>query len=264
METCLLRVKRVPPSRIQFEEVTHRYRLIRERPDSLREIFAKLFQQRSVVQDFEALKAVSFDIAAGETVGLIGRNGSGKSTALKIMAGVFEPTQGEVLISGTIAPLIELGAGFHPDLTGRENIVLNGLLMGLSKKEVLERAPAIIEFDDLGDFIDTPLKQYSSGMYMRLAFATAVEVDPDILLVDEILAVGDAEFQEKCYERMRQFQRKGKTLVLVSHIAEDIRKLCSRVILLDHGQLLADGSTESVLRKYEELIHLPVTVPVVQ
>lgn len=254
----------MPPSRIQFEEVTHRYRLIRERPDSLREIFAKLFQQRSVVQDFEALKAVSFDIAAGETVGLIGRNGSGKSTALKIMAGVFEPTQGEVLISGTIAPLIELGAGFHPDLTGRENIVLNGLLMGLSKKQVLERAPAIIEFADLGDFIDTPLKQYSSGMYMRLAFATAVEVDPDILLVDEILAVGDAEFQEKCYERMRQFQRKGKTLVLVSHIAEDIRKLCSRVILLDHGQLLADGSTESVLRKYEELIHLPVTVPVVQ
>jgi ABC-2 type transport system ATP-binding protein len=250
----------VSSTRIQFENVTHRYRLIRERPDSLREIFAKLFQHRSVVQDFEALKALSFQIGSGETVGLIGRNGSGKSTALKIMAGVFEPTQGQVSINGTIAPLIELGAGFHPDLTGRENILLNGLLMGVSKKELLARAPAIIEFAELGDFIDTPLKQYSSGMYMRLAFATAVEVDPDILLVDEILAVGDAEFQEKCYERMRQFQRRGKTLVLVSHFPDDIRKLCSRTILIDHGQLIADGSTESVLRKYEELIHLPVPV----
>lgn len=247
--------------RIQFEEVTQRYRLIREQPDSLREIFAKLFQRRSVVQEFEAIKALSFCIAPGETVGLVGRNGSGKSTALKIMAGVFEPSEGRVLINGTIAPLIELGAGFHPDLTGRENILINGLLMGLSRKEVLERTPGIIEFAELGDFIDTPVKQYSSGMYMRLAFATAVEVDPDILLVDEILAVGDAEFQEKCYERMRQFQRRGKTLVLVSHIADDIRKLCSRAILLDHGHLIADGSAETVLRAYNQLLHLPVAVP---
>src|SRR5262249_33259925 len=153
----------------------------------------------------------------GEMVGIIGRNGSGKSTLLKVVAGVYRPTAGRVDVKGSIAPLIELGAGFHHELTGRENILINGLLLGLSKREVQEREAQIIEFAELGDFIDAPIKQYSSGMYMRLAFAVATEVDPDILLIDEILAVGDGAFQGKCFDRIRRFRDDGKTILFVSH-----------------------------------------------
>src|SRR5438445_1678013 len=181
---------------IEFDDVVQQFRRITERPDTLREVFAKVRRHRINYQDFEAVKHVSFRISKGEVVGLIGRNGSGKSTILKIVAGVYTPTSGRALVNGSIAPLIELGAGFHHELTGRENILVNGLLLGLSKKEVLEREERIIEFAELGDFIDSPIKQYSSGMYMRLAFAVATEVDRDVLLIDEILAVGEGGFRQ--------------------------------------------------------------------
>jgi len=163
---------------IRLESVTQRFRVIHERPDTVRELFSKLFRKSSSFHDFEAVKNVSFDVPHGQTLGLIGRNGSGKSTLLKIIAGVYRPSKGKVTVNGSLAPLIELGAGFHHELTGRENILLNGLLMGYSKREMLERQQSIIDFADIGEFIDSPVKQYSSGMYMRLAFAVAVEVDP--------------------------------------------------------------------------------------
>ena len=241
--------------RIQFEDVVQRYLLIRERPDSLREAFTKMFRHAGSTE-LEALRGVSFQIGDGEVVGIIGRNGSGKSTLLKIIAGVIKPTRGRLEINGTVAALIELGAGFHPDLTGRENIVLNGLLLGMSRKQILTRENDIIAFSGLEDFIDSPIKQYSSGMYMRLAFALAVEVDPEILLIDEILAVGDAEFQEKCDIRMREFRQRGKTIVFVSHSLEAVRRICTRLLLLDHGKMLADGAPDEVLSAYEDLIHL--------
>src|SRR6266699_313046 len=195
--------------RICFENVVQRFRVIRERPDTLREAFTKVFQYGSHYHDFEALKGISFEISEGEMVGIVGRNGSGKSTTLKIIAGVYQPTSGVVKVSGHVAALIELGAGFHADLTGRENIVLNGLLLGMSRREIQAREESIVEFAELGDFIDSPIKQYSTGMYMRLGFAIAAEVDPDILLIDEILAVGDAAFQQKCMARIENFRERG-------------------------------------------------------
>ncbi len=176
----------------------------------MRELFSKIFRHQSSYHDFEAVRNVSFEVPAGQMLGIIGRNGSGKSTLLKIIAGVYRPTKGTVHVSGTLAPLIELGAGFHHELTGRENILLNGLLMGYSKREMLERQESIIEFADIGEFIDAPVKQYSSGMYMRLAFAVATEVDPQILLVDEILAVGDAGFQREMLRAHSQLPRLGQ------------------------------------------------------
>lgn len=244
--------------RIQVKDVTHRYRVIRERPDSLREAFTKVLRHRQSVEVFEALTNVSMEVAEGEVFGIIGRNGSGKSTLLKIIAGVFKPTEGEVRLHGTIAPLIELGAGFHPDLTGRENILLNGLLLGLSKSEIRSREAEIIKFAEIGNFIDSPVKQYSSGMFMRLAFAIATEVEPDILLVDEILAVGDAEFQEKCYARLLRSRDQGKTIVLVTHDLGSVKRLCTRAILIGKGKVRAEGPVQQVLRHYEEsLIHVP-------
>ncbi len=244
--------------RIHFENVVQRYRVIRERPDSLREAFTKVFRRGSGVHEFEALRGISFDVQDGEVLGLIGRNGSGKSTALKIIAGVFEPTYGKAEVTGRVAPLIELGAGFHHDLTGRENIVLNGLMLGFSRKEILAKESAIIEFAGLGEFIDSPVKQYSSGMFMRLAFSIATEIDPEILLIDEILSVGDAEFQEKCDARMRNFRRRGKTIVLVSHSTVAVQAICDRAILLDHGRILADGPVKQVVHEYESLVHQAV------
>jgi ABC-2 type transport system ATP-binding protein len=243
-------------ARIRLNKVVQRYRVIRERPDSLREAFTKMFR-RSHVEEFEALKGVSFQVSDGEVLGIIGRNGSGKSTLLKLIAGVYRPTFGSLAVRGNVAALIELGAGFHHDLTGRENIVLNALLLGLKRSEIAAREQKIIDFADIGDFIDSPVKQYSSGMFMRLAFAIAVEVDPDILLVDEILSVGDAEFQEKCDQRMEEFHRQRKTLVIVSHAMEVIQRLCTRVLLLDHGRILMDGPVDRVLSRYEELTHQP-------
>jgi ABC-type polysaccharide/polyol phosphate transport system ATPase subunit len=238
---------------ITLEDVVQSFRVIRERPDTLREIFAKLHRRRETFHAFEAVRHVSFQILRGTTVGIIGRNGSGKSTILKIIAGVYPPTSGRIFVTGSVAPLIELGAGFHHELTGRENILINGLLLGLTKRDIREREDRIIDFAEIGEFIDSPVKQYSSGMYMRLAFAVATEVDPDILLIDEILAVGDASFREKCYERLRSFRDRGKTIVLVSHDVNMIKQFCDRVLLIDKGALIEDGPADEVISRYGAL-----------
>ena len=232
---------------IRVENITQRFRVIRERPDTLRELFTKLFRQENNVHDFEAIRNVSFNISKGEMVGIIGRNGSGKSTLLKVMSGVYKPSSGTVQVRGTIAPLLELGAGFHHELTGRENIVINGLLMGFSKRDMQQREQSIIEFADIGEFIDVPVKQYSSGMYMRLAFAVATEVNPDILAVDEILAVGDTAFRQKCFDRLQRFREANKTILFVTHSMQQIVEYCDRAILLDKGQLLFDGTPKQAV-----------------
>ena len=238
---------------IEFQHVTQRFRVIQERPDSLRGVFAKFMRYETTYHEFDAVRDVTLNVPRGQTVGLIGRNGSGKSTLLKIAAGVYKPTEGTVRVHGKLAPLIELGAGFHHELTGRENILLNGLLMGYSKREMAERAPGIIEFADIGEFIDAPVKQYSSGMYMRLAFAVATEINPEILLIDEILAVGDTSFQQKCFERIDNFQRSGKTIVLVSHHMGQIEQHCDRAILLEQGAVVAEGQPAEVIEVYKTL-----------
>jgi ABC-type polysaccharide/polyol phosphate transport system ATPase subunit len=235
---------------IRVDHVTQCFRVIHERPDTLRELFARFFRGSTDYHDFEAIKNVSFDVHRGEMLGLIGRNGSGKSTLLKIIAGIYQPSAGTVEVKGTIAPLLELGAGFHHELTGRENIMLNGLLMGYSKKEMAEREESIIRFADIGDFIDAPVKQYSSGMYIRLAFAVATEIDPDILVIDEILAVGDVTFQEKCFDRLKQFRQQNKTILFVSHSPAQVLQFCDRVILIDQGVVAFDGDPARGLELY--------------
>ncbi len=235
---------------IEVENVVQRFRVIQERPDTLRELFSRFLRHKSHVHSFEGLKGVSFTIKKGEVVGVIGRNGSGKSTLLKIVSGVYRPSEGRVRVNGTIAPLLELGAGFHTELTGRENIMLNGLLLGFSKREMRQREESIIEFADIGDFIDAPVKQYSSGMYMRLAFSVAISVDPDILVLDEILAVGDMGFQQKCLTRMQEFQQARKTILLVTHSMTQVSDYCDRAILLNQGRMIADGRPEDVVDAY--------------
>lgn len=235
---------------IKLEGVTQRYRVISERPDTIRELFSRFLRHKTSFHDFDALRDVTLSVPRGEMLGIIGRNGSGKSTLLKIVAGVYRPTRGQVEVNGAIAPLIELGAGFHHELTGRENILLNGLLLGYSKREMLSRQDSIIEFADIGDFIDAPVKQYSSGMYTRLAFAVATEVDPDILVVDEILAVGDLPFQTKCFERLKRFRAAGKTILLVTHSMDQVLKFCDRAIFLEKGQVLFDGEPPRAIELY--------------
>jgi ABC-type polysaccharide/polyol phosphate transport system ATPase subunit len=240
---------------IRVKNVTQRFRLIHERPDTLRELFSKRFRSRSHIEFFEAVKNVSFDVYRGDSVALVGVNGSGKSTLLKAIAGVYQPSEGRVEVTGSIAPMIELGAGFHPELTGRENIVLNGLLMGYSKATMLERQNKILDFAGIGEFVDVPVKQYSSGMYARLAFAVASEVDPDILVIDEILAVGDAAFQAKCMERLQNFRKSGRTILFVSHSPPSVLQLCNRAVLLEAGRMVMEGKPEDVIERY-----LPGTV----
>jgi ABC-type polysaccharide/polyol phosphate transport system ATPase subunit len=242
------------PIAVKVEHVTQRFRVMHERPDSVRELFARFLRQKVEYHNFDAVKDVSFEITRGEMVGIIGRNGSGKSTLLKIIAGVYRPTEGHVQINGTIAPLLELGAGMHPELTGRENIVLNGLLMGYSKAEMQRRTESIIAFAEIGEFIDTPVKQYSSGMYMRLAFSVATEVDPQILIIDEILGVGDVAFQAKCAERLRRFREAGKTILLVTHSMVQVVEQCDRAILLDRGRAVFDGTPDDAVEVYAERI----------
>jgi ABC-2 type transport system ATP-binding protein len=237
---------------IQFSHVTKRFHL---RESSLREYVPALFGRREKAPPFYALNDASFTIGEGETVGIVGRNGSGKSTALKLMAGVMAPTEGEVLVRGRISPLIELGAGFHPDLTGRENVFLNASILGLSNAEARDRLGEIVEFAELQEFMDTPVKRYSSGMYTRLGFAVAVHSDPDILLVDEVLAVGDATFQEKCMAKMRDFQQAGITIILVSHAPNVVADFCDRAIWLDHGKVAGEGRAADVVAEYLEKIH---------
>ncbi|HWU32448.1 MAG TPA: ABC transporter ATP-binding protein [Marmoricola sp.] len=216
-------------------------RFVIRKEKSLKERLVNFGRSNLYKEDFWALKDIDLEIAAGTTVGVIGANGSGKSTLLKSIGGIIAPTEGEVVRRGRVAALLELGAGFHPDLTGRENVYLNASILGLKKKQVDEFFEAIVEFSGIERFIDTQVKFYSSGMYVRLAFAVAVHVDPEILLVDEVLAVGDEPFQRKCMDRIRAFQREGKTIVLVTHSLDIVGTLCNRVIVLEEGRIVYDG-----------------------
>jgi lipopolysaccharide transport system ATP-binding protein len=241
------------PGTLSFHDVSLRFRLYRERVDTLKEAVLGRFRHRKGYDDFWALRHASFEVRAGESVGLIGHNGSGKSTLLKIAAGVLRPTEGEVRVEGRISPMIELAAGFDPDLTGRDNIFLNGALMGHGRKEMAGKFDRIVEFSELGEFIDQPVKNYSSGMYARLGFAIAADVDPEILIIDEVLAVGDERFQAKCMERIRAIRNSGCTIFYVSHTMESVAELCDRVIVLHHGALVFDGAPAPAIERYREL-----------
>ena len=235
---------------IELEDVSVRFFVFKERYLTFKEYFVNLVKGRLKYDELWALRGVSLSIKKGEYVGLIGRNGAGKTTLLKVIAGILRPSSGKVRVEGRVVPLMELGAGFDPELTGRENIYLNGAIMGLSRKEMEKRAERIIEFSELGDFIDMPVKNYSSGMFMRLAFSVAMDVDPDILLVDEVLAVGDQGFQQKCKQRLEELKKKGITMVFVSHSMEDVKRLCPRTVWLESGMVKMDGPTEEVVEAY--------------
>jgi len=238
---------------IDFLSVSKRFML--EEGRTLREFIPALLKGNGWSDPFYALRDVSFTIKKGESIGVVGRNGSGKSTTLKLIAGVMAPSEGEVHVHGRVSPLIELGAGFHPDLTGRENVHLNASILGMSGSAIRARFDDIVDFAELWEFMDTPVKRYSSGMYMRLGFSVAVHSDPDILLVDEVLAVGDAVFSEKCLAKIREFQDRGVTIVIVSHSPYTIKDFCGRAVLLDHGRLVEEGSPESVIQHYWQLVH---------
>ncbi len=237
---------------IEVRDLHEVFRIYKEAPPSLKERLYKF--RRAAFSEFHALDGVDLTVYEGETVGLVGHNGSGKSTLLKCMARILPPDQGTVAVHGRIATLLELGAGFSAELTGRENCYLNGSLLGLSRAEVDAAFDSIVDFAGVRDFIDTPVKNYSSGMYVRLGFAIAVHVDPEILLVDEVLAVGDAVFQEKSLARMRRLKESGRTVVLVSHDLGSVAEFCDRVIVLEHGRVLFDGPTEQGLVEYERRI----------
>jgi lipopolysaccharide transport system ATP-binding protein len=233
---------------ISIVDVSKKFSLSRDRPSSIKE--ALLGGRRSNDTDFWALRNVSFDIPKGSFYGIIGHNGSGKSTLLRLCAGIHKPTSGRIDVDGRVSALLELGSGFHPDLTGRENVFLNGAMLGLGKKQMAAAIDEIAEFSGIGDFIDAPVKVYSSGMHVRLGFAIAVHVEPEILLVDEVLAVGDEEFQRKCFDHIYSLRRKGTTIVLVSHDAGTMETLCDEVAWLDHGELQQSGSPTGTIEAY--------------
>jgi len=236
---------------ISVRDVSVRYRLIKERPKTLQEYFVRRLKNRKIgYEDFWALRDINIEIQKGETLGIIGHNGAGKSTLLKVVAGILKPAEGSVMVNGSIAPLIELGTGFDMELTGRENIYLNASILGLSRKEINGRFKRIVEFSELGEFIHSPLKNYSSGMVSRLGFSIATEVDPDILIIDEILAVGDERFKKKCNERIMSFKERGTTILFVSHNMAEVERLCDRVLWLDHGHSKMYGLPEVVVKGY--------------
>jgi lipopolysaccharide transport system ATP-binding protein len=215
-------------------------------------VLVNLVRPKSSAEQFWALRDVSFEVAPGATLGIIGNNGSGKSTALKLVSGILRATSGKIEVNGRVAGLLELGAGFHPELTGRENVFLSGTILGMRQSEMKRRFDEIVAFAELERFIETPVKHYSSGMYMRLAFAVASSVDPDILLIDEVLAVGDSSFKEKCFQRIQSFQRAGKTLIFVSHDLASVANVCSRVVWLHSGVVKSDGESNRVVNEYLE------------
>ncbi|HWD56570.1 MAG TPA: ABC transporter ATP-binding protein [Acidimicrobiales bacterium] len=236
---------------IDVRDVSKRFRLAHGQYKTVKERLIHGGRRKST-EDFWALSGVSLTVNQGETVGILGRNGSGKSTLLKCICGILQPSSGEVVVRGKLAGLLELGAGFHPDLTGRENVYLNGSLLGMSKREVDKVFDEIVEFSELEEFIDGPVKFYSSGMYVRLGFAVAVNVDPDILVVDEVLAVGDERFQRKCIDRVTQFQREGRTILLVTHAPDLVRSICDRGVVLSHGRLTGEGVPGEATRIFRE------------
>ncbi len=253
---------------IRFENISKRYVVYHARTRSMQDLFVRKFSRtrdrarETAAGEFWALREVSFDISAGEMVGVIGPNGAGKSTVLKLLARIIEPTRGKVHLRGRLNALIELGAGFHEELTGRENIYLSGALLGLSRQEIRRQLDEIVAFSELEKFIDMPVKHYSSGMHMRLGFAIATVIEAEILLVDEVLAVGDANFQRKCFERIAEIREKGTTILLVSHQMADIERHCDRAILIMGGKIIADGAPTDAAQRYKDLAkRRPADIP---
>ncbi len=246
-----MRDPNLEPPLIELVNVSKFFRLEKERSRSIQDAFISFWRrERSPVDEFWPLRDISFSVAPGDSIGILGQNGSGKSTLLKVLTGVLQPTTGAVHVYGRIAALLELGAGFHPELTGRENIFLNGSVHGLGRKEMRRKLDSIIDFAEIGEFIDMPVKHYSSGMYVRLGFAVAIHAEPDILVVDEVLTVGDQIFQQKCMERIWEMKNDGVAIILVSHSLEDVRRLCDYAIWLKDGKIRAEGESSAVIDDY--------------
>jgi lipopolysaccharide transport system ATP-binding protein len=249
------------PGEIQIRDAGVSFRMYREKVTTLKEAMVQRFRHLRTAEMFWALRHVTLQIEPGESIAFVGHNGSGKSTLLKTIAGVLQPTEGEVTALGRISPMIELGAGFDPELTGRDNVYLNGALLGFSRKQMQAKFDRIVAFAELGDFIDMPVKNYSSGMYARLGFAIAQDVEPEILIVDEVLAVGDERFRNKCNARIRDFRSAGVTFCFVSHSLEAAAALCPRAAVLHHGRLAFDGPIEQAWERYRELERGPAPGP---
>jgi ABC-2 type transport system ATP-binding protein len=241
-----------PEVAVRLEAVSVRYRVPSERVRTFKEYFIRRLRGEVHMRTFWALQDVTLDVYRGEVFGLVGVNGAGKSTLLKVVARVLRPTKGRVIVRGRVAPLLELGAGFHPELTGQENIFLNGALLGFSHHDMQEKYDQIVEFAELGEFINAPIRTYSSGMYARLGFSVATASEPDVLIVDEVLSVGDEAFQKKCNARIEAFRQRGAAILLVSHNMETIESMCQRAAWLDHGALKAIGEPGQVIRAYRE------------
>lgn len=237
---------------IKAEHVSLCYRMNYDRVKSVKEYIVQLLKGKIQYKEFWALKGLSFEVRQGEVLGIIGHNGAGKSTLLKVISGILKPTQGSVAVNGVVAPMLELGSGFDFDLTGRENVFLNGAILGYSEKFLKEKYEEIVEFSELGQFIDVPLRNYSSGMVARLAFSVATVVRPGILIVDEVLSVGDADFQEKSRKRMLELMSGGTTVLFVSHSLDQIREMCDRVLWIEHGEMKMLGDAQSVCDAYEK------------
>jgi ABC-type polysaccharide/polyol phosphate transport system ATPase subunit len=237
---------------LRFERVSKRYRIQSEAESRNSGLRARVQRLRSQKKDFWAVKDVSFEVRRGESLGIIGHNGAGKSTILKLLSNITTPTRGEITINGRLSALLEVGSGFHPELTGRENIYLSGSILGMRRAEITSKLDSIIDFSGVRPFIDVPVKRYSSGMYVRLGFSITAHLDPDILLLDEVLAVGDMEFQEKCKKRIAELHRCGTTLVFISHDLTAVRNLCQRVLLLQKGEIVAAGPPDTIIRRYTE------------
>jgi ABC-type polysaccharide/polyol phosphate transport system ATPase subunit len=249
---------------ISIQDAGVAFRLYREKVSTLKEAVANRFRHLRGAETFWALRHVSMEINPGDALALVGHNGSGKSTLLKTIAGVLEPSEGALFAQGRISPMIELGAGFDPELSGRDNVFLNGALLGFSRKQMEAKFDRIVAFAELGDFIEMPIKNYSSGMYARLGFAIAQDVEPDILIVDEVLAVGDERFQEKCKARIQDFRAAGVTFIFVSHSFEAARELCPRAAVLHHGRLAFDGPIDGAWARYRELARGPTPGPAIE
>lgn len=241
---------------LKFERVSKKYRVRRrmEGDSTGHPLVRKLKSLRSRAEDFWALRDVSFEVESGEALGIIGHNGAGKSTILKLLSSITAPSSGEIMINGRLSALIEVGSGFHPELTGRENIYLNGAILGMTRRQISARLDSIVDFAGVRQFLDTPVKRYSSGMYVRLGFSIAAHLDPDILLLDEVLAVGDAAFQEKCLQRIAEVKRAGTTIVFISHDLGAVERLCDRVLLLQHGRVAMTGSPREVIAHYQTAV----------
>ena len=239
-----------PDALVEVSNVSMRFRMPAQKIDNLKEFCIKFVKRQLKYNNLEVLKNISFHVNRGESVGILGRNGAGKSTLLKLISGIFEPTEGTIKVRGSIVPLLKLGAGFDPEATGKENVFLNGAMLGFSKKEMQQKYDSIVEFAELGKFMNMPLKNYSSGMIARLGFAIAVDVKPDLLIVDEVLAVGDAAFQQKCAEKIASLQQTGTTLLLVSHSASQVKRLCKSALWIKDGEIVMYDDAEKVSAAY--------------